>query len=217
MSYVVGVDIGGTFTDCVVVDSSGTTTIAKAPSTPPNFETGFVNSMRAVANEWASTWRSSSLMPGDLPRLHGWHQCAGRRDGARVALLTTRGHRDSIFFMQAGRRLRGLPPEQIAAIAKHEKPPPLVPKSLVGEIDERITFDGEVLVELDADAARRVVRALMEAGAEAFAISLLWSVANPVHEDELLAIVRESPPRPTCPRRRASCRERASTSEPWRR
>ena len=195
MSYVVGVDIGGTFTDCVVVDSSGTTTIAKAPSTPPNFETGFVNSMRAVANELGVDL--AELIADSRGIYHGCTvgtNALVEGNGARVALLTTRGHRDSIFFMQSGRRLRGLPPEQIAAIARHEKPAPLVPKSLVGEIDERITFDGEVLVKLDPDAARRVVRSLVEAGAEAFAISLLWSVANPVHEDELVAIVRDLAP-----------------------
>ena len=195
MSYVVGVDIGGTFTDCVVVDDEGTVTIAKAPSTPPNFETGFVDAMHAAAAELALDTRE--LVAGCRGIYHGCTvgtNALVEGNGARVALLTTRGHRDSIFFMQSGHRLRSLPPEQIAAIAHHEKPVPLVPKRLVGEIDERITFDGKVLVEMDREAARRTVDSLVDAGAQAFAISLLWSVANAEHEEELEAIVREAVP-----------------------
>jgi N-methylhydantoinase A len=195
MSYIIGVDIGGTFTDCVVIDAAGSVTIAKAPSTPPDFEVGFVDSIRNAAEELGKDLRE---LIGECQGIY--HGCTVGTNalvegkGVSVALLTTRGHRDSIFFMQSGRRLRALPHEYVASVARHRKPEPLVPKQLVGELDERITFDGNVLAELNADTTRETVARLLEQGAAAFAISLLWSVANDDHERAVEAIVREMAP-----------------------
>lgn len=195
MSYVIGVDIGGTFTDCVVVSGDGTLTIAKERSTPPDFEHGFVDSIRSAAAALGIDVHSLVAEAQGI-----YHGCTVGTNalvegkGARVGLLTTSGHGDSIFFMQSGRRLRNLPPEAIAHVAAHEKPPPLVPKELVREVHERVCFDGSVLVEMNETLARESVAELLRAGADAFAISLLWSVANDRHERMLEAIVRELAP-----------------------
>lgn len=192
---IVGVDIGGTFTDCVVITPDGDVTIGKALSTPPEFHDGFVSAI-------AEAGKRKGIELGDLfEQVTGlYHGCTvgtnalveGRT--AKVGLLTTRGHRDSIFMMQAGRRLRSMPPEYIARSAEHEKPAPLVPKRLVREIDERIARDGVVLVELDEGGAREAIRELLDEGVEAFAISLLWSVRNPAHERRLAELVAEMAP-----------------------
>jgi N-methylhydantoinase A len=195
MSYVVGVDIGGTFTDCVVTDDAGGVTIGKAPSTPPDFHTGFVDSLRSAA----------ARMGVPLDRLVSdaqgiYHGCTvgtnalveGRT--AKVGLLTTRGHRDVLFAMQAGGRLVGMPPEYVAHVAAQTKDPPLVTKDLVGEIDERTTFDGNALVELNEDTAREEIQRLLDAGVEAFAVSLLWSIINPAHELRLRELIKERAP-----------------------
>ncbi|OBH10418.1 hydantoinase/oxoprolinase family protein [Mycobacterium sp. E1747] len=195
MAYVIGVDIGGTFTDCVVIDDAGKVTIGKASSTPPDFHTGFVDSLRSAAE------RIGIKLEQLISEAHGiYHGCTvgtnalveGRT--ANVGVLTTRGHRDSLFAMQGGARLVGLPPEGIAHVAAHTKPEPLVPKAMVGEVDERIAFDGQVLVELDEETCRAEIARLRDAGAEAFAISLLWSVANPVHERRVRQLVEECAP-----------------------
>lgn len=195
MGYVIGVDIGGTFTDCVVIDDNGQVTIGKASSTPPDFQTGFIDSIRAVAQ------RIGVSLDDLIAQAHGiYHGCTVGTNAlvenrtAKVGLLTTRGHRDVLFGMQGGARLVGLPPESIAHVAAHIKPEPLVPKHMVGEIDERIAFDGKVIVELDEDGCRAEIRRLRDEGAEAFAIAFLWAVANPVHERRVRELVEECAP-----------------------
>ncbi len=195
MGYVIGVDIGGTFTDCIVIDSTGEVTIGKAPSTPPDFHMGFIDSMRSAAGRIGITLEDLVAEAQGI-----YHGCTvgtnalveGRT--ATVGLLTTRGHRDTIFAMQAGGRLSGMPPEYIAHVASQTKAEPLVPKHLVGEVDERVTFDGNVLVELNEETCKEVITELLSAGVEAFAISLLWSIVNPSHERRVRALVEELAP-----------------------
>lgn len=201
MSYVLGIDIGGTFTDCVAVETdrgaarASHVEIGKASSTPPDFETGFVDSISTVASRYALT---PSAMLGSTTAIY--HGCTvgtnalveGRT--AKVGLLSTRGHRDAIFIMQGGGRLSKEPPEYIAHVASHRKSDPLVPKDLCMEIDERIAFDGSVLVTLNEDRARRSIEALVERGVEAFAVALLWSTVDPRHEHRLRALIEEIAP-----------------------
>jgi N-methylhydantoinase A len=194
-SYGIGVDIGGTFTDTIVIDAYGTPTIGKAPSTPPDFETGFLDSLASAAERMGISVEELVTNARGI-----YHGCTvgtnalveGRT--AKVGLLTTRGAKDSLFIMQAGARHWGASPEYIARVAGHDKPEPLVPKDLVEEIDERITFDGQVLVELNEEQARQAIQRLLDANVEAIAISLLWSVVNPAHEAELARLVNEMAP-----------------------
>jgi N-methylhydantoinase A len=193
--YVIGVDIGGTFTDCALVDGDGTVTIAKAPSSPPDFETGFFASI-----EHAARMRGVSLEEIVGGARGVYHGCtvgtnALVEDKVKpVGLITTRGHADSIFSMQSGRRMRSQSPEVIAHVAAHVKPPPLVPRRLVREVDERVTFDGKALVALNEGSAREAIEYLLGEGVDAFAISLLWSVANPDHELRIEEMVRAAAP-----------------------
>jgi N-methylhydantoinase A len=195
MGVVLGIDIGGTFTDCIAVDSSGRVEIGKAFSTPPDFETGFIASIEAVAEHF-DTDGTHLLANADGV----YHGCTvgsnalveGRT--AQVGLLTTRGHRDSIFHMKAGRRLQNMSPTYVADVAQHEKPEPLVPKSLIREIDERVTADGSVLVQLSEGQVRQAVEELLDEGVEAFAVSLLWSIRNEAHENQIADIIREIAP-----------------------
>lgn len=198
MTYIVGVDIGGTFTDCIVlksgVDGSAIIKIGKASSTPPDFQTGFINSLRA-----ASAMHGVEL-EDMLADAHVYHACTVgtnalvERKTARVGLLATRGHGDSIFIMKAGGRLKWMPSDYIAHVAKQTKPEPLVSKALCEEIDERIAFDGNILVELNEERARAAIERLLSQGVEAIAISLLWSTANDSHERRLRELVREVAP-----------------------
>jgi N-methylhydantoinase A len=198
VTYIVGVDIGGTFTDCIVLksadDGSAVIKIGKASSTPPDFQTGFIASLRA-----ASAMHGVELEEM-LADAHVYHACTVgtnalvERKTAKVGLLGTRGHVDSIFIMKAGGRLKWMPSDYIAHVAKQTKPEPLVQKGLCEEIDERIAFDGNVLVELNEERARAAIERLVAQGVEAIAISLLWSTANDTHERRLRELVREIAP-----------------------
>ncbi|QEC46965.1 hydantoinase/oxoprolinase family protein [Baekduia soli] len=195
MGVVLGVDIGGTFTDCIAVQPSGEVQIGKAFSTPPDFHDGFIASIASVAQHLGTT--GPELLAGADGVYHG---CTvgtnalveGRT--AKVALLTTRGHRDSLFQMKAGRRLQNASPAYVADVAHHHKPAPLVPRDLVREVDERIGSDGDVVAALNEPQLREAVQELLDAGAEAIAISLLWSIRNDAHELRAAEIVREMAP-----------------------
>lgn len=199
MTYIVGVDIGGTFTDCLVVKSDGGDSpsairIGKASSTPPDFQTGFIAALRA-----ASAMHDVSL-EDMLADAHIYHACTVgtnalvEKKTAKVGLLATRGHSDSIFIMKAGGRLKWMPSDYIAHVAKQTKPEPLVPKALCESIDERIAFDGAILVELNEGTARAAINRLIAEGVEAIAISLLWATANDRHERRLRELVEEMAP-----------------------
>jgi N-methylhydantoinase A len=194
-SYTIGIDIGGTFTDCVAAGRDGGIAIGKVASTPPDFQNGFIASIGAVAARLGLT--QAELLSQAQAIVHGCTvgtNALVEKRTAKVALLATAGHRDTIYTMQAGHRLVGSDPRDIAHLAAHMKPEPLVPKSLVFEIDERVASDGKVVVALDAGRARETVRKLAADGVEAFAIALLWSTANNVHERALARIVAEEAP-----------------------
>jgi N-methylhydantoinase A len=192
---IIGVDIGGTFTDAIVLDAAGQVTIGKASSTPPGFEQGFIDAIAAAAGRLGT---SSAALLADTDGI--FHGCTVGTNAlvedraAKVGLITTRGHRDSLFMMQAGGRFVGMSPETIAHVAAQRKPEPLVPRALVREVDERVGFDGRVVVDLDLAGARAVVADLLEQGVESFAVSLLWSIVNPAHERAIAELIHELAP-----------------------
>ena len=197
--YIVGVDIGGTFTDCVALKTSDDGTppvvkIGKSSSTPPDFQTGFIGSLRTAAE------MHGVALEEMLANAQVYHGCTVGTNAlvehktARVGLLASRGHTDTIFIMKAGNRLKFMPANYIAHVAKQTKPEPLVPKALCEGIDERVTFDGKVFAALNEDTARASIRRLVEQGVEAIAISLIWSTANDSHEKRLRELVHEIAP-----------------------
>lgn len=199
MRYIVGVDIGGTFTDCVALDTAGAggataVKIGKALSTPPDFQTGFIDALRATAE------MHDVPLEQMLANASVYHGCTVGTNAlvehktARVGSLGTRGHTDAIFIMKSGARLKWMPSNYIAHVAKQTKPAPLVPKAYCEQIDERVTFDGAVSVALNEANARASIRRLIDAGVDAIAISLLWSTANSAHEERLRKIVEEMAP-----------------------
>ena len=193
--YTIGIDIGGTFTDCVAVDDIGNVAIGKVSSTPPEFQRGFIGSIGEVASRIGLS--QTDLLAATDSILHGCTvgtNALVEKRTAKVALLVTAGHRDTIYMMRAGERLVGSHAQEIAHLAGHYKPEPLVPKSLVVEIDERIAADGNVIIALDEGRARETIRSLVADGVEAFAIALLWSTATDVHERALARIVTEEAP-----------------------
>jgi N-methylhydantoinase A len=193
--YAIGVDIGGTFTDCVVVSPDGTVTGAKAPTTPSDRSVGFFDSIGRAAEKLGMT---SGQLLGACERLvHGTTTGTNAivsRDGARTGLIATSGHRDIMFLMGGGGRTSGLTAEQSLHVPSTDKPEPLVPKKLVVEVAERIDVDGEIVVPLDEEGARNAIRRLVEDGVDAIAVSLLWSIKNDAHELRVKELVREIAP-----------------------
>lgn len=188
----VGVDTGGTFTDVVVMDAAGSVVTNKAPTTSHALEEGVLNALTLIADE-----RGESL--GEMLRQvasfgHGTTQATNaliERRGTSTGLITTRGFGDTILVQRLMGFTAGTPTELLGKFSSRRYPDPLVPRTLIAEVPERVDQSGAVLLPLDETATRVQVRRLAEAGAEAFAVSLLWSFRNPENERRVGEIIRE--------------------------
>ncbi|HET9488544.1 MAG TPA: hydantoinase/oxoprolinase family protein [Methylomirabilota bacterium] len=184
MTARLGVDIGGTFTDLVVVDEmSGTLTVGKVLTTPKDPAHGVEEGIRGLLQE-------ARLHAGDVRDvIHGTTLATNaliERKGARTGLLTTAGFRDVLEIRHEGRY------DMYDLLI--DPPPPLVPRHLRREIPERLLADGSAQQELDESVARRVVQDLVSGGIEALAICLLHSYVNPAHERRLATLVEQVAP-----------------------
>ena len=172
MTWRIGVDIGGTFTDVVLADeASGAASVVKVPTTPRDFARGVEDGLRAAM-------RDCGVMPADV----GWLAHATtvvtnallEGKGARIVLLTTRGCRDVLELRRSAR----------ASLYDlfQDAPAVLVPRHFRLEVDERVDAQGRVVTPLaaaDVDAAIEFIR---NHGAEAIAVCLLFSFLNDAHE-----------------------------------
>jgi N-methylhydantoinase A len=191
--YTIGVDIGGTFTDVVVLSGDGEILTSKAPTTPADFSGGVLDAIREAAIALGLE------LPAFLARTdmikHGSTVATNAlitRRGVTVGFITTRGFEDTTLIMRAVGRVDGLPEEEVRKVTSITKPEPLVPPERIRGVPERIDVEGTVVIPLDRDAARDAVRDLVEnAGVDAIAVSLLQSWRNPVHEEAIQAIVEE--------------------------
>ncbi|MGK0168739.1 MAG: N-methylhydantoinase A [Gammaproteobacteria bacterium] len=178
--YWVGVDVGGTFTDLVVYNSvDQSLSLGKSPSTPDDPGRGVLNALRSAAIDLSAVERFR----------HGATIATNtvlERRGARLGVLTTRGFRD-VLIIGRGNRTKLY---DIKAV----RPPGLVKRAQVMEVDERLDANGDVLEELDESSARAAVQTLVDMQVEAVAVCFLHSYANPVHEQRVAAIVAEALP-----------------------
>lgn len=195
MPYVIGVDVGGTFTDAVLDDDAGNLVAAKAPSTPPDYSRGVMDVLAVLAENLGepleemlskthhiahgTTSSLNALVMGNVPP---------------VGFLTTQGHRDSIFIMNVEGRYLGSAPEQLQNVLGQSKTHALIPKRHAIEVVERLDRDGNVVVPLDEDSVRVAARVLLDQGIRSIAVSTLWSFKNPTHEQRIREIVHELDP-----------------------
>ncbi|HUE39192.1 MAG TPA: hydantoinase/oxoprolinase family protein, partial [Candidatus Binatia bacterium] len=185
--YHIGIDIGGTFTDCFVTDGTRSWS-AKAPTTPAALDRGLTDSLRQAAA--AASLSLEALLRETVHFGLGTTSVTNvlaEQRGARTGLVTTRGFAD-LFTIARGHRL--------GQNGMSVPLPDLVPRERVAEVAERIDSNGRILLGLDAKAARRTIRRLVaDERIEALAICLLWSCRNAAHEIALERIVRELDPR----------------------
>ena len=193
--YLVGVDVGGTFTDCVVLDGDGRLTIGKALSTPHDFAVGVMDSLENGA---------VNLGLGSVEELLGstrlfFHACTVSdntlitRSGARTGMVVTEGFPDT-FLMMRGNVTHGLTETEASHLAALEKPEPLVPRTLTEEVPGRIDYKGSILIDTDRGRIEEAVARLVAKGVESVAVCLLWSIANDAHEKAVAEAVQRLHP-----------------------
>ena len=164
---ILGVDVGGTFTDVVLLDPAGDTVrIAKVSTTPDDQSLGF---LAGIATAEADLSAVDAVVHGTTTGTNAILE----RKGARCGLITTRGFRDSL---ELGRRTR---PTAWGLTGTFEA---LVPRELRLGVTERVGADGEVIAPLDEDEVRGAIAQLLAEGCEALLIHFLHSFAHPAHE-----------------------------------
>lgn len=171
-SWVVGVDVGGTFTDlCAVNRATGQVALHKVSSTPANPAAAIIAGIDGIAQR-------AGFEVSDISAVaHGTTVATNaliQRAGARVAMVTTRNFRD---LVEIGRQIR---PKMYDM--KADYPMPVAPRELRFEVDERIGPAGEVITPLDDASVDRVIARLIEEKVEAVAIAFLFAYLNPAHE-----------------------------------
>jgi N-methylhydantoinase A len=187
VSFRIAVDTGGTFSDVVLADDEGHFSLSKAPTTPRKIFDGISQALELAAAErsldlrqllaqtevviYATTRSTNAIITGGT---------------ARTALVTTRGFRDTLVFREGGK----LRPFDF----RHPYPEPYIPRRLTFEVRERISSEGDVVIPLlEADVCA-VLGELRRAEVEAIAVSLLWSIANPAHEELIGSLVERELP-----------------------
>lgn len=175
---VVGVDVGGTFTDLILLESGGTggnVRLAKVPSTPDNQAFGVLN---ALAESGADLADLELIIHGTTTTTNAVLE----RKLCRTGLITTAGFRD---VLELGRRTR---PQAYGMKGVFD---PIIPRDLRLEVAERMDAAGRVVTPLDEDDVRQAVQALLDAECESVVIHFLHAYANPEHERRAAEIVRD--------------------------
>ena len=178
MTAIVGIDVGGTFTDLFHAADDGALKVVKVPSTPDDPSVGVLDALTAAGLEGASL---GALLHGTTIATNALIE----RRGARCALITTRGFRD---VLELGRRDR----PSIYGLTGVQRP--LIDRDQRWEVEERLDHKGAVVTPLDEDRVRELAAALSADGIDAVVVSFLHSYANPAHEERAAELLREADP-----------------------
>ena len=191
MSYRLGVDVGGTFTDLLLVnEKTGALHTAKVPSTPEDSSIGVFNGINRVCAQ-------NNVDPSEINTvMHGTTVATNTiltETGAKVGLITTKGYRQVLQIA------RSFVPGGLGGWVIYNKSNPLAPLALTIEADERISAKGEVLSKLKVGQLAKDIKALSNKGVEAITISLINSYANDKHEKEIKKVIQKKKLLPKIP------------------
>ncbi len=181
-----GVDVGGTFTDLLLLDATGGKSYtAKVPSTPEDSSKGVLNGIERLC-------RTANINPEDITEvMHGTTVATNTvltRSGARVGLVTTKGYRDTLQIA------RSFVPGGLGGWVIWNKSLPIAALEDTIEADERLDAQGRVLTSLDEDALKRDLQKLFDSGIEALTIALFNAYVDDAHEQRIATIAREMAP-----------------------
>jgi N-methylhydantoinase A len=180
-TYILAVDVGGTFTSTMSIDGEGNINLIKSPTDFKDITAIVIQNIDQLGLNLINVDRivhSTVVILDSL--LH--------RRVAKTGLITTEGFRDVLEIMRTNR------PEALIFDIQQNKPEPLIPRRLRFEVSERLDFQGKILREFDENKAKECVRALNSQGIESVAVCLLHSYANDVHEQRVKGVVKKAMP-----------------------
>lgn len=187
----IDIDVGGTFTD-LVLTLDGKRIIAKVPTTPHDLSIGFLDAVETGAEKLGLT--SEELLPQLEIVRYSTTVALNRllqRQGPKIGLITTEGFEDITIIGRGAQWVDGTRVSERRNIALQHKPEPLVTRDMIVGARERVDSYGKVVRPLDEDHLRRQLRRLIDRGARAIVVSLMWSFMNNVHEKRIREIIRE--------------------------
>jgi N-methylhydantoinase A len=192
--FSVGTDIGGTFTDMVVIDRETGLRQFKVPTTPADRSLAVIEGFKLAAAGYGLTVEQfakdvSYFAHGTTAATNAYIE----RKGERTVLLTTRGFGDSIFVQRSMGSWTGIG-ERSSHYSERRNPDPIIPREDIFEIDERVDCAGSEIVALSREQVRNVARYIREHGIGAVAICFLWSFINSAHEIEAGKLIRAECP-----------------------
>ncbi len=188
MGYKIGVDVGGTFTDLVYINSNGSTCLIKTPTTPDDQSEGVIRGLRIIAAR--ENMDVQELLKNTELIIHGTTVATNTMlefNGAKTGLITTAGFRDDIE-LRRGYKEKIFNP-------RYPGPTPIAKRRHRLVVNERIDREGEVLISLVENEVVEAVRKLKSQGIESIAVSLIFGFLNPVHEERIAAIIEKEHPR----------------------
>jgi len=187
----IDIDVGGTFTD-MVLNYNGQQILKKTPTTPHDLSACFLNVIEEGGKEL--DLEPEELLPDVELVRYSTTVAMNRlieRKGPRLGLITTEGHEDSILIGKGAQWVDGTRVSERRNLAPQKKPDPLISRELIVGVKERVDSFGQVIRPLDEENVRQQVRYLVDQGVRGFVVSLLWSPANPSHEQRIKKIIRE--------------------------
>ena len=192
--YIIYVDTGGTFSDCIIIKPDGTFVSGKSPTTPHDLSQSFLGAIEVATSQMRESVDKVLMNTVVLGygTTEGTNIVVTGTGASRLGLITSRGHEDRILIMRL--RAAGLSRQEAMRMPRADKPEPLIPRSRIRGVTERIDCQGKVYISLREDEVRQAVDELRAEGVEGIAVALLWSFLNPMHERRVAEIINEMAP-----------------------
>ena len=190
----INVDIGGTFTDCLIIYGDKTV-FGKAPSTTYDLSRGFMQALRQTVDSLGISLEEL-LESTDMVR-YSTTLAVNRlieRKGPRLGLFTTEGFEDTLPAGRGGAWGDGITIAEMRNLPRMGKPEPIIPRYMTVGVKERIAYDGKIVRPLDEEDTLEKLRYLVNQGAQGFVVCLINSYANPVHEQKIRELIRRQYP-----------------------
>jgi len=195
MAFSVNIDIGGTFTDLYCSGDQGDIKVAKTPTTHYDLAVGFMKGIDELSGAYGLG------LSEFLGRTNTVRYCTTvgtnaliERTGPKLGLITTAGFEDTIFLGRARSWADGRTAQENKDLGRIRKPHPLIARDMVVGVRERIDSFGNVISPLKQQDVLDQLQVLVDRGAMGFLVCLLWSFANPVHEQMIKGIIQEEYP-----------------------
>lgn len=181
--WMVGIDVGGTFTDFYGADNAGRALVTKTPTTHYDLSVGFMRGIRQLSKD---AGLETGRFLGQVNSLR-YSTTVGtnaliERSGPKLGLITTAGFEDTIYIGRSRSWADGLGWTEGRDLARISKPVPLIARDMVVGLNERIDCAGKIIAPLDPRELRDKLQQLVDRGAQGFVVALLWSFVNPAHE-----------------------------------